>query len=1048
MLLSAQKHGFCAAFLFPFTFFDKYATMTAMTAEEAMAMERHYNAFISYRHHPDDIRVATEIHRSLEHFRIPKALRNKNDGPFRLFRDKEELPASSNLSDDIAAALKNSDYLIVICSVHTKESVWVQREIEMFLQTHDRGKVLTVLAGGEPYEVIPEILLHDEKTDPVTGEVTLVDREPLSCDWRLSRRQAKTEELPRLAAALLGCPYDELRQRQRQYRMRRLITVFSAALVASLCLTAYFVYTTLTIRDANEKIQQANVRIQENLDEALKNQSMHLATAAAERMEAGDRLTAVALAMAALPSEENERPYVPEAEAVLADALGVYAAEPKVVAVGAMDIGANAEVSEFRVTASGKVVYLFDRRDMMTAWDAATMQQLSAVSVQVSSTETVLTTAQDNVVLRNSDSTLWCYSPKGACLWQAEDCRDAAISPDGNTVLVLTADDQILFLNAENGEQTRDPLTVEPLDITDGIFWFLADTCATDQPIPLRYSGADDYDLLTVDPASGKQTVLARGERLPSHAYQENGKLFVMTNDGSGMFAGFMMDMRTTEKMNYDVVCYDATSGTRLWKSSMPCYLYTGFFLMERIPETEQLLCAVGDRFRIVDINTGETIAECEAGSGILAVKVGKGSASAVVQDGWFCSYNYATNQCHELKIMKENLQQADINSGCFTLERFSTQVTVYRSVEGEPSWTVESESGFYNGGYQVCDNMIAVDSYPYVYLFDTEKKEIRWKADRGGDLLGFTSDGKELWAGSSYDGLSAYNTQTGEFVTTDIPDDPENEWAMSAGNVMMAQDKLYYPVNSDGDLRLLCWSPEEEKPTASVTIGKDVIATEEYWRVKSVTVKENMIWIQLSTGALFEADTATGSVRRLTDNATESAVFAFREDSDEFAVAFGNELWLSRFGKEPHLYIHTQAIPGALYFFGDELLALCDDGAVYRYDATGTQLSRTMLSVYSSFSGQLVDGGDVEWFVTDDNELIVNACGMGNILDTDSFRLSAEIEDFVLYSPRENVLFCLPNEGLKAFKRYTVDELLAIGKEQLGSFELSETKRNAYGID
>jgi len=81
MLLSAQKHGFCAAFLFPFTFFDKYATMTAMTAEEAMAMERHYNAFISYRHHPDDIRVATEIHRSLEHFRIPKALRNKNDVP-------------------------------------------------------------------------------------------------------------------------------------------------------------------------------------------------------------------------------------------------------------------------------------------------------------------------------------------------------------------------------------------------------------------------------------------------------------------------------------------------------------------------------------------------------------------------------------------------------------------------------------------------------------------------------------------------------------------------------------------------------------------------------------------------------------------------------------------------------------------------------------------------------------------------------------------------------------------------------------------------------
>ena len=72
-------------------------------------MSIHYNAFISYRHHPDDIRVAAEIHRSLERFKIPKALKKKSPTKtnLRLFRDKEELPITSNLNDDIESAIRN-----------------------------------------------------------------------------------------------------------------------------------------------------------------------------------------------------------------------------------------------------------------------------------------------------------------------------------------------------------------------------------------------------------------------------------------------------------------------------------------------------------------------------------------------------------------------------------------------------------------------------------------------------------------------------------------------------------------------------------------------------------------------------------------------------------------------------------------------------------------------------------------------------------------------------------------------------------------------------
>lgn len=102
----------------------------------------------------------------------------------------------------------------------------MQREIETFLKYHDYSRVLTVLVNGETYETIPEILLNKPVTDPITGETKLEAIEPLTCDWRVDKKKAKREELPRLAAALLNCGYDELRQRERQYRIRRLTPFF------------------------------------------------------------------------------------------------------------------------------------------------------------------------------------------------------------------------------------------------------------------------------------------------------------------------------------------------------------------------------------------------------------------------------------------------------------------------------------------------------------------------------------------------------------------------------------------------------------------------------------------------------------------------------------------------------------------------------------------------------------------------------------------------------------------------------------------------------
>ena len=80
-----------------------------------------YWAFISYSH--KDAGWAAKIHRRLETWRVPRNLvgRVTSSGTiprklFPIFRDRDELSGGENLDDVLKAALKQSRYLVVLCS--------------------------------------------------------------------------------------------------------------------------------------------------------------------------------------------------------------------------------------------------------------------------------------------------------------------------------------------------------------------------------------------------------------------------------------------------------------------------------------------------------------------------------------------------------------------------------------------------------------------------------------------------------------------------------------------------------------------------------------------------------------------------------------------------------------------------------------------------------------------------------------------------------------------------------------------------------------------
>ena len=100
----------------------------------------HYNAFISYNHNPRDIRIASTLQHQLENYRVPRDVSTSSGltGIDRIFLDTGELEVAGDLNKVICDVLEDTDYLIVICSPESKQSIWVQREIEYYLRNHTR----------------------------------------------------------------------------------------------------------------------------------------------------------------------------------------------------------------------------------------------------------------------------------------------------------------------------------------------------------------------------------------------------------------------------------------------------------------------------------------------------------------------------------------------------------------------------------------------------------------------------------------------------------------------------------------------------------------------------------------------------------------------------------------------------------------------------------------------------------------------------------------------------------------------------------------------
>ena len=669
-----------------------------------------YDAFISYRHTPLDMEFAKKVHSGLETYRVPKAVQKKTGKKKikRVFRDQEELPIGSDLNDNISAALRESEYLVVICSPETPGSYWVSKEIETFIAMHGRRNILAVLIDGEPEQSFPEQLLTDENGHPV---------EPLAADVRgataAERNKKFKTELLRLAAPILGCTYDDLRQRHRERILKRnLLIGATAAGILAVAGAAFGIYNAgvakrmKKLADSNEKLANEKSLLADEktlladektkladektklADEILaeyrekqRNQSQFYAEEAMLLLREGNREDAVLVAAAGLPGAGDDRPFVPEAEYALSAALHAY------------DCGNELDydrilkhelvVSSMTPDREGKYLTTIDSGYTVFVWDCETWELLLQIAPSVSDSNfrirVISAYASENGVMVLTEKSLVRYDFTGKETsrvdfntavkgWKVYESRDLIFCSSFENLYVLS----FSGLN----EKAAVPCEEGSRFGTDGSISRDGSMFAIDRVVPDGQNGGimlvsmDSFDTVSCS---------ATNEYVLNLAVTDNGNIAAVSTNG---------DFYYTEVRELALDVFDA-QGTLLYSREIPADVYnlSGFELLIDSHSYDgkcDIVIALDDKMFSYDEESGEKKAAVTlpATAVMLDLSTNSGSSFISLNNGDIVSINSDNGRFYSESTVSTGINLEDmqiINGGILVRSPASGDIAVLK---------------------------------------------------------------------------------------------------------------------------------------------------------------------------------------------------------------------------------------------------------------------------------------------------------------------------------------------------------------------------------
>ena len=726
--------------------------------------EIHYDAFISYRHSELDSFVAENLHRKLENFKLPKTVLPKvKSGKTkieRVFRDVDELPLSDDLSDPISRALKNSDFLITICTPRYLESRWCMKEIEVFLMTHPRSRILVVLAEDEPVNSFPEILCFEEiEATDKDGKTVIIKKEiePLAADTRGENKKEILKAIDiaviKLCAAIFGLNYDDLRQRHREQRMRRLAVVFGSIGAAIL---AFSVFATVTL----VKISRQNATIASQYDQLRDSFASSMAAASGNLYKNGRKKDAVYAAGSVLSGSENKG-YNASALKALYQAMDIYKVSETCSPVCTYDT--DSWVNQTAISFDKKYILLNDTV-YINVYDVDTAQPVRRIRLKNGYTEAafcgpegiILSDEEQSVYYSiNSDESHETGASPGLYLYSSNDggitagySDEVIYGIDGNGKAVFETDLSGYFMD----------------DIT-----FITNISMAEGMIIASFWDEESYYVFVIDGTNGSVTALFTGitDSLPV-AGLKDGVLYI-ANTKEIDYVGSVTEIRAI----------DITSKEVLWEQSVNDFCITNYTNDELtiIADNYIFLCGkYGDEQDLVAVlekDNGEPVNRFSCSRPILDTWLDNGAFYLILYDGSVYYFDdFSVTEC-TAEFFKEapggNIWYAlYLDGDLFTLPEQANYVTRYSNrISGlaRPADEAYADVSF---------EEYSEDDYPDLFADSVLSERKEFGVDENLlDTALYSDDRKYIFAFFTDHTARIYDAQTAECVTAFETPDP-----------------------------------------------------------------------------------------------------------------------------------------------------------------------------------------------------------------------------------------------------------------------------------
>ena len=1019
----------------------------------------HYNAFISYKHAPEDNKVAETIHKGLERFHIPKKIQKQTGIKRinRIFRDKDELPITSDLNDTIAHALANSDYLIVICSTNTKESAWVPREIEYFLRNHTKQQIYTVLVNGEPYDVIPEMLLYEDKVMTNQNgqqEVFRMPIEPLSCDYRMPHRKADKIELPRLASGLIGCSYDELMNRRRQYKVKQMTMAFSAALLLTLSFSGYMYYSRNTIR--------------KNYLESLRNQSKYLANESENYLEKEQRITALQLALEALPeNEEDDRPVTAEAVRALNKATLAYVGNASENVNAAWNYLMPNYVTDFRVSSSGKTIAIRDAGKSVGIWNTDTHEKILFID-DITSTIEGMEYLNDSSLVIWTEKAMYCYNAyDGTKLW--EHTLDEEVFKNQETMMLT---EKSIFVATGSGEYLEIESSTGNVLNTVSLSKYIEDNgilSSTLSPDNNKIAftvliGWAEYAYGICDITTGKVVMSDTLEtRVKDIAWIDNDTLMVgeyVTDLFGGSMSYGTLDILTDSKTVLH--CINSSDLKEKWKADFICSdvnINSGFVGLGKNNETVAYYS--GNVADIYESKTGKLLHHYNLNDSVVDVSDTNfdGQPVFITRNGGYAytSSQDDTDSVYYRKYFADELEEIAINNGVYVRQNNSSEVIFYGIHEYDKNWQLLNDEAVYSTyitNPYMDENVLAFitreEGGLLLSIFNFDKGGEFIKKELTGDtLVNYAVLGAyngRLYLGHSdislYEVISV-DIDTGEMTTDPVVTDQTH---IKEPNKLV-NSKLVYSYSEDGNEKLVIYDVET-KEFNKINIQSS-IGTER----KDITYYEKMGSILYTGDVNFLVDAKTNEIAdiKVPEGWVKTTIIS--ENSDGNTIALTDDQVIILVNKKGEVTAKIKC-PGlnplgmAYYEAKNQLVVFYNNGGMYWYSTNGEFIRKAEASMVYPYSGTVS-------FDFDENSknLYIQMDVLTDVIDIESGVEIAHIAGGFGYHKSSDTFVTQAYDDERQtrigyYKRYTVDELIEKARDILQGAELSDELKSQYGIE